>query len=114
MPVCPECRVEYAPGTTQCPDCRVPLAEDLASEASGHPDDQDFVTVFESQGDAMDYRMAKGLLESNGFHLKLIGGNDPSYPPLAAQIQVPETEAEAARALLNSTGPSDDDGSSPA
>lgn len=112
MPVCPECRGEYVSGTTECPDCGVPLVEDPASEASDHPEDQDFVTVFESQGDSMDYRMAKGLLESNGFHLKLIGGNDPSYPQLAAQIQVPETEAEAARALLDSTGSPDDDGSS--
>lgn len=110
MPVCPECRVEYAEGITQCADCHVPLVdqrrpEDGDASERGGPDE--FVTVFEG-GDSIDYRMAKGLLESNGFHLKLIGGHDASYPPLAAQIQVRADEAEAAQELLNSTSFPDD------
>lgn len=101
MPICPECRAEYAEGSTECPDCRVSLVE------SPPPGDEAFVTVFEGSGESLDYRMAYGLLASNGFHLKLIGGHDASYPPLAAQIQVAESEADTARELLSDPGPPD-------
>jgi len=108
MPVCPACHAQYDDGHTECPNCQAPLVEETSAEEMEASEDQAFVTVFEGQ-DPMDYRMAKGLLESNGFHLKLIGGHDASYPPLAAQIQVPEAEAEAAQALLDSPGAAADE-----
>lgn len=108
MRYCPECEAEYLEGITECADCEVPLVDQLPSHdprevaETKEKEEGEFVTVYETN-DAMDFRMAKGLLESNGFHCKVIGGNDPTYP-LPAQIQVRADEVKEAESLLASPG----------
>lgn len=47
-------------------------------------------------------RMIQGLLEANGFHVKLMGAYEAHYPPTyPIEIQVPEGEAVDARQLLD-------------
>jgi hypothetical protein len=60
---CPQCRVEYRDGFTECSDCQVALVPELVPET---PDPQlDLVTVFESN-DAFAIGLAKGALEDSG------------------------------------------------
>ncbi len=111
MPFCPECEAEYVEGIVECVDCQRTLVDELPSDAPEEPaessSDGKFVTVFEG-GSAFDMRMAKGLLESSGFHVELLGGNDP-LNPTPTGIQVRQDQAEEAQELLESAGDPDDD-----
>ena len=64
---CPECRVEYREGFTECSDCRVPL---LAGTPLPQPEapfapDLELVVVLETN-DAFMLALAKGALEEAG------------------------------------------------
>jgi hypothetical protein len=64
---CPECRVEYREGSTECADCEVPL---LAGTAPVEPESAfdpnlELVVVLETC-DAFALGLAKGLLEEAG------------------------------------------------
>src|SRR5207245_493132 len=60
---CPECRVEYRDGFTQCSDCQVALVVELTPES---PDSHlDPVMVFESN-DLFLIALAKGALDGSG------------------------------------------------
>ena len=46
--------------------------------------------------------MIQGLLETNGFRVKIMGAYEAHYPPTyPIEIQVPEGEADDARRLLD-------------
>lgn len=70
MPLCPECKYEYVPGTTECPDCRQKLVDKLPE--GGQP-------VVEPPGLAcvgtyasfVDAQLAKLRLESGGIQSAL-------------------------------------------
>lgn len=64
---CPECRVEYREGSTECADCRVPLlAGTPPPEAeSAFDPDLELVVVLETC-DAFALALAKGLLGDAG------------------------------------------------
>jgi len=74
MVYCPQCRVEYLDGFTECSDCRVPLL------AGTPPPDQpssfdpaiDLVVVLESN-DSIQLAMAKGLLDDAGIPFFVLG-----------------------------------------
>jgi len=111
MPFCPECKAEYVEGIAECVDCQTALVAELSTEAPEAPEPSasqgGFVTVFEG-GNAFDMRMAKGLLESSGFHVELLGGHNP-LNPTPTGIQVRADEAEEAKELLESAGDPEDD-----
>lgn len=111
MPFCPECEAEYVEGIVECVDCQTTLVDELPSDGPEEPaqssSDDAFVTVFEG-GSAFDMRMAKGLLESSGFHVELLGADDP-LNPTPSGIQVRKDQVEEAQELLESSGDPDDD-----
>ncbi len=114
MPFCPECEAEYVDGIEECVDCQTALVEELPSEDPGDhvepsSDEDMFVTVF-AGGNAFDMRMAKGLLESSGFHVELLGANDPMNPTPTG-IQVRQDEVEEAKELLENPSDLEDDAS---
>ena len=66
---CPECRMEYREGSTECSDCRVPLLPGSApaeadAKAPFNPD-MDLVVVLETN-EPFEVALAKGLLEEAG------------------------------------------------
>lgn len=111
MPFCPECEAEYVEGIAECVDCQTALVDELSADEPKPPADAnpegEFVTIFEG-GNPFDMRMAKGLLESSGFHVEVLGGNDP-FNPTPTGLQVRSDEAEEARELLANPGDPDDD-----
>ena len=71
---CPQCRVEYRDGFTECSDCHVPL---LAGTCPPDPPDPfnpslELVVVLETN-DPVQLAMAKGLLEDAGIPLFVLG-----------------------------------------
>lgn len=72
---CPECRVVYREGFTECVDCRAPLRAGAPPPVQARPADSsdssdelvmdDLVVVLES-GEPVQLAMAKGLLEDAG------------------------------------------------
>jgi len=66
---CPECRVEYREGFTECSECRVPLLPGSApAEADVKPPfnpDMDLVVVLETN-EPFEVALAKGLLQEAG------------------------------------------------
>ena len=116
MPFCPECEAEYVEGIAECADCQTMLVDQLTVDDDASPDasgaasgDNMFVTVFEG-GSPFDMRMAKGLLESSGFHVEILGGNDPMNPTPTG-IQVRKDELEEAKELLENPGDLEDEDS---
>lgn len=113
MPFCPECQAEYVDGIVECVDCQTTLVDELPTTTpqapAGSNSEGEYVTVFEG-GSAFDMRMAKGLLESSGFHVEMLGGNDP-LNPTPTGIQVRADEVEEARELLQNPGDLDDEDS---
>ena len=66
---CPECRMEYREGSTECSDCRVPLLPGSApaeadAKAPFNPD-MDLVVVLETN-EPFEVALAKGMLEEAG------------------------------------------------
>lgn len=110
MPFCPKCEAEYVEGIAECIDCQTALVDELPTEEPEAPADPnpggEFVTVFEG-GNPFDMRMAKGLLESSGFHVEILGGNDP-LNPTPTGIQVRKDEVEEAKELLANPGELDE------
>jgi hypothetical protein len=96
---CPQCRVEYREGFTECSDCNVPLVPVLPPEAPHSA--IDLVEVFEST-DQFAIALAKGTFEDSDIPFWIESGEtasrlamDPMVFP-ACRIVVPkDREAEA-------------------
>ena len=75
---CPQCRVEYREGFTQCSDCGVPLVAELRPEPEPPPDvhlvtvDVHLVTVFETLNPVV-LAWAKSALEHARLHYLVKG-----------------------------------------
>ena len=71
---CPQCRVEYRDGFTECSDCHVPLVSGTAAPDAPDPGDPTIglVIVLETS-DRIQLAMAKGLLEDAGIPLIVRG-----------------------------------------
>ncbi len=59
---CPQCRVEYREGFTECSDCHVALVSDLPPKPQREPDIE-YVTVLEA-GNPATLAVAKSLLQA--------------------------------------------------
>ena len=103
---CPECRVEYREGFTECADCHIPL---LPGSPPIEPDPfdpaLDLVVVLETD-DAVQLALAKGLIEDAGIPFYLLGqiatliqDVDPLLHKVV-QLQVPRDRELEARELL--------------
>ena len=103
---CPECRVEYREGFTECADCHIPL---LAGSPPIEPDPfdpaLDLVVVLETD-DAVQLALAKGLIEDAGIPFYILGqiatliqDVDPLLHKVV-QLQVPRDREQEARELL--------------
>jgi Putative prokaryotic signal transducing protein len=104
---CPQCRLEYREGFTECADCGVPL---LAGSPPPDPPSDfnpslDLVEVLETE-DSVQLAMAKGLLEDAGipFYLRgqiarLVNDVDP-FLQKHVRVQVPRDREQEARELL--------------
>ncbi len=104
---CPQCRVEYREGFTECADCKVPLlAGSPQPEPPGPFDPSIELTVMLESNEPVQIAMAKGLLEDAGIPFFLLQGittlvNDVT--PLLGklvQVQVPRDREAEARELL--------------
>jgi hypothetical protein len=72
---CPQCRVEYRDGFTECSDCQVSLlAGTPPVEQPAHPFDPalGLVVVLETN-DGIEIAMARGLLEEAGIPFYVLG-----------------------------------------
>jgi hypothetical protein len=71
---CPQCRVEYRDGFTECSDCQVPLLTGTCPPEPEGPLDPalELVVVLET-GDRIQFAMAKGLLDDAGIPLFVQG-----------------------------------------
>ena len=71
---CPQCRIEYRDGFTECSDCRVPLlAGSPPPEASPEFDPALGLVVVLETNDGIQLAMAKGLLEEAGIPFFVLG-----------------------------------------
>ena len=105
---CPQCRVEYRDGFTECSDCHVPLlAGTPPAEQQAHPFDPalGLVVVLETN-DGIQLALAKGLLEEAdipffvlGQVAKLVQDVDPFLHKWVGVQVARDREAEA-RELL--------------
>ncbi len=112
---CPQCRVEYREGSTECSDCHVPLlAGPPPPEPRSHFDPAlDLVVVLETN-DRIHLAMATGLLEDSGIPFfalgqitTLIQDVDP-FLNKVIRLQVPrDREAEAGELLESLFEPED-------
>jgi hypothetical protein len=104
---CPQCKVEYRDGFTECADCHVSL---LSGSCPPDPPDSfdpdlELVVVLETN-DSMQLAMAKGLLAQAGIPLFVLGqvatlvqGVDP-FLRKWERLQVPRDREAEARELL--------------
>ena len=123
---CPQCRVEFREGFTECSDCRVPL---LAGTPPLEPDPFDpalgLVVVLETN-DGVQLALAKGLLEGAGIPFFVLGQIATLVQDVDAflhkwvRVQVPRDREAEARELLEGmlqaeTGPqgAGEDGADP-
>ena len=104
---CPQCRVEYRDGFTECSDCQVRLLTGTAPPEPVHPFDPnlDLVVVLETD-DPVQLFLAKGLLEDAdipffvlGQIATLIQDLDP-FLHKRVRVQVPRDREAEARELL--------------
>jgi hypothetical protein len=104
---CPECRVEYRDGCTECSDCHVLL---LAGTPPPEPriaidPALELVVVLETN-DAIQLAMAKGLLEDAGIPFFVLGQIATLVQDVDAflhkwvRVQVPRDRETEARQLL--------------
>ena len=104
---CPECRVEYREGFTECADCHVALLAGAppAEEADPFDPSLELVVVLETNN-PMQVAMAKGLLEEAeipysipGQITRLVNDIDP-FLNKWMRVQVPRDREAEARELL--------------
>jgi hypothetical protein len=104
---CPQCRVEYRDGFTECSDCRVPLLAGTPPPEPARPFDPtlDLVVVLETN-DGIQLALAKGMLEDSDIPFFVLGQIATLVQSVDAslhkwvRVQVPcDREAEA-RELL--------------
>jgi hypothetical protein len=105
---CPQCRVEYRDGFTECSDCHVALlAGAPPSEQPAHPFDPalGLVVVLETN-DGIQVAMAKGLLEDAGIPFFVLGqitrlvSDVDGFLHKWVRLQVPRDREAEARELL--------------
>jgi hypothetical protein len=104
---CPQCRVEYRDGFTDCSDCQVPL---LAGTPPPEPPDGfdpslDLVVVLETN-DSIQLAMTKGLLEDAGIPFFVLGQittlvtDVDGFLHKWVRVQVPRDREAEAKELL--------------
>jgi hypothetical protein len=104
---CPECRVEYRDGSTECSDCQVPLLAGTPPPQPASPSDPNLnlVVVLETN-DAFALALAKGGLQEAGipyFGLNAITTLVNDVDPMLrkwVRIQVARDREAEARDLL--------------
>ena len=105
---CPQCRVEYRDGFTECSDCHVALlAGTPPAPRQAHPFDPalGLVVVLESN-DAIQVAMAKGLLEEAGIPFFVLGqiarlvSDVDGFLHKWVRLQVPRDREVEAREIL--------------
>ena len=104
---CPQCRVEYRDGFTECSDCRVPLLTGTAppEPASRFDPALDLVVVLETN-DRVQIAMAAGLMENAGIPFFTLGQIATLVQDVDAflhkwvRLQVPRDREAEARELL--------------
>ena len=104
---CPQCRVEYRDGFTECSDCRVPLSPGPPPPVPAGPFDPTIglVIVLETN-DLIRLALAKGLLEDAGvpfFALGQIATLVTDVDPFlhkVVRVQVPRDREAVAREVL--------------
>jgi hypothetical protein len=104
---CPECRVEYRDGFTECSDCQVPLSAGTPAPEPAGPFDPslDLVVVLETN-DRIQLALAKGLLEDAGISFFVLGQiatlvqDVDGFLNKWVQLQVPRDRETEARELL--------------
>jgi len=104
---CPQCRVEYRDGFTECSDCHAAL---LAGTPPAAPDpsdpDMDLVVVLETN-DQIQAAMVKGLFEEAGIPFYVLGKitrlvNDvDGFLHKCVRVQVPRDREAEARELVD-------------
>ena len=107
---CPQCRVEYRDGFTECSDCHVPLlAGTPPAEQQAHPFDPalGLVVVLETN-DSIHLALAKGLLKEAEIPFFVLGQIATLVQDVDAflhkwvRLQVPRDREAEARELLES------------
>lgn len=104
---CPQCRVEYRDGFTDCSDCQVPL---LAGTPPPEPPDGfdpslDLVVVLQTN-DIIQLAMTKGLLEDAGIPFFVLGQittlvtDVDGFLHKWVRVQVPRDREAEAKELL--------------
>ncbi len=100
---CPECRVEYREGFTECADCRVPLVEELpplADPREHEPEQSNLATVL-STVNAATMALAKSILEDANIRFNVKGELPKAMFSIGImQIQVAKDDEKEARELL--------------
>ena len=104
---CPQCRVEYRDGFTECADCHVPLLTGTAPPERPDPFDPalGLVVVLETN-ERIQLAMAKGLLEDAGIPFFVLGqittlvNEVDGFLGKWVRVQVPRDREEEARELL--------------
>jgi hypothetical protein len=107
---CPQCRIEYRDGFTECSDCRVPLLPgSCPPDPSDPPDpfnpDLELVVVLETN-DSIELALAKGLLEDAGIPLFVLGQiatlvqDVDGFLRKWVRLQVPRDREAEAREIL--------------
>jgi hypothetical protein len=106
---CPQCRVEYREGFTECADCKSPLLAGPPQPDPPDPFDPSIeLTVVLESNEPVQVAMAKGLLEDAGIPFFLLQGittlvNDVTpFLGKLVQVQVPRDREAEARELLAS------------
>jgi len=104
---CPECRVEYRDGFTECADCHVPLAAgELPPEPPGQFDPALELVVVLETNDRIQLALAKGLLENAGIPFFILGQiatlvqDVDGFLKKWVRLQVPRDREAEARELL--------------
>lgn len=105
---CPQCRVEYRDGFTECSDCHIPLSDGTPppEPASSSDPALGLVVVLETN-DGIQLALAKGLLEDAGIPFFVLGqiatliqDVDP-FLHKSLRVQVPRDREAEARELLD-------------
>jgi hypothetical protein len=107
MMYCPQCRVEYREGFTECSDCHVPLLTGAPPPEPTDPSSPDLgLVVVLATNDSILLALAKGLLEDAGIPFfalgqiaTLIQDVDPFLHKMV-RIQVPRDREAEARQIL--------------
>ncbi len=114
---CPECGAEYREGINECADCDVALTAEAPHLHDGEPS----VGIFRT-ADATLLPVLKSVLSSADIPFSIQGDEASGLFPfgpssimpdsrrLGAVIRVPESRAEEAKALLESTAPLEPEG----